>query len=129
MNEYSEYSEYRILAEDGKTIYRALYRMPEQLSKQAEERVLMMGKAFFERTRSECGMRALALYLRSHDRLKRIHTPPITAQMTVERRADGRSREEIFLNFSVKRGIVVVHSFEKRLVFDEKEKLFVPEGT
>lgn len=129
VNEYSEYSEYRILAEDGKTIYRALYRLPEMLSKQAEERVLLIGKAFFERIRSECGMRTLALYLRSEDRLKRIHMPPITALMTVDRRMDGTCREEVLLKFSVKKGTRVVHFFEKRLVFDEKEKLFVPEGT
>lgn len=127
MREYGEILNYRLCAEDGKTIFTSLMRVEGSGACILEEKISFLGDAFFSRAREGMGSKALAAYVRNQERLKRVRVEAIVAEVKgcISNHAN---QDRATLRFTIKQGRQAVHQFEVVLVYDRRIESFLPIG-
>ena len=120
-----EVSQYRIRANDGKTLFTALQTTEGTSDKILSEKIELLSNAFFTEARKRIGEAYLKSYEQNEDRLKRIHTDAVVAMLHATiKQHDGKQRASLF--FVIKRGRIKIRQFEIVLNYDQKSGAFCP---
>ena len=121
-----EVSQYRIRANDGKTLFTALQRIEGNADQSLYEKIELLCSTFFTEARKRIGEAYLKSYEQSEDRLKRIHTDAVVAMLHATiKQHEGKQRA--LLSFVIKRGRSKIRQFEIVLLYDQKIGAFCSE--
>lgn len=118
-----ELSEYRITANDGKTLMSFHSYVDENLSEELHERVLECVQMLCKEAVEQYGQRILAQYESNADRNKRMHTLAVRCEIMVSDQAVV-GKHEAKLKVVFKKGFKKLFEFEEKLCYEPKWKLF-----